>query len=548
MTGRRVVREGDLGSGMTEQGGQGVSTCLLIYAPAGRDARLTEEVLGRAGVSCLICQSLAELCGRFEADGAGAILLFEEAIKDPSFDELQRTLADQPAWSDIGVLLFAGGGGREAPMPVVRSIDALRNVTLLERPMRIATVLSTVRAALRSRQRQYEVRDLLVALHRARSEAESANRLKDEFLATLSHELRTPLNATLGWTSMLRDGKIDPGQMPRVFATLERNAQAQAQLISDVLDVSRIITGKLRLQSTLVDICEAVERALDTLRPAALAKGITVRLDIDSDCHVRGDTDRLQQVFWNLLSNAVKFTPAGGAIHVDAHRHGAYLDIDVVDTGAGIDPAFLPFVFDRFRQADQSLTRRHGGLGVGLALVKHIVELHGGTVEVSSSGLGQGATFRVRLPAATSAASPRPGAPPEGRRASSSLEGRSVLLVDDARSTREVVAAVLSDAGASVVACGSAAEGSRALEQQLPDAIVADLGMPDEDGLSFIAGVRRLEGPGRQVPALALSAYADPASQQAALAAGFTAFLAKPAQPQDLLRAVEDLLHPIAGS
>jgi len=521
-----------------------VSTCLLIYAPTARDARLTQEVLGRAGVPCRICQSLSELCTAFDENGAGAILLFEEAISDDQFGDLAGTLERQPAWSDIAVLLFAGSSGREAPMTVVRSIDALRNVTLLERPMRVATVLSTVRAALRSRQRQYEVRDLLVALHRARTEAESANRLKDEFLATLSHELRTPLNAILGWASMLREGQIDASQMPRVFATLERNAQAQAQLIADVLDVSRIITGKLHLQSTLVDICETIGRALDTLRPAAVAKDISVRLDIDSDCHVRGDADRLQQVFWNLLSNAVKFTASGGAIHVNAHRHGPHLDVEVVDTGGGIDPEFLPFVFDRFRQADQSSTRRHGGLGLGLALVKHLVELHGGTVDVTSGGHGQGATFRVRLPAATNGHGSRPGdADVESRVYVPSLRGRTILVVDDDLSTLEVVTAVLSGAGARVVAGGSAAEGVRALEVDSPDAIIADLGMPGEDGLTFIASVRQSDGPQRRVPALALSAYADHSSQEAALHAGFTAFLAKPAKPQDLLRAVERLLQ-----
>ena len=559
--GRPGVWEGDLvGSGMTADATRGVNPAmrLLIYAPGapgatgatgttgrprGRDAKLTEEVLGRAGVSCRICQSFAELCAAFEDNGAGAILLFEEAIADRHFDHLAETLERQPPWSDIAVLLVAGSAGREAPLDVVRSIDTLRNVTLLERPMRVATVLSTVRAALRSRHRQYEVRDLLVALHRAHAEAESANRLKDEFLATLSHELRTPLNAILGWTSMLRDGQVEASRMPRVFVTLERNAQAQAQLISDVLDVSRIITGKLHLQPALVDICEVVERALDTLRPAALAKDISVRLDIAEHCNVRGDADRLQQVFWNLLSNAVKFTPAGGAIAVNAHRRGAHLEVEVADTGAGIDAAFLPFVFDRFRQADQSTTRRHGGLGLGLALVKHLVELHGGTVDVTSGGPGTGATFRVRLPAATGASTSSSGvADPDGRVFALSLLHRTILVVDDDLSTREVVTAVLSGAGAQVLAAGSPADALRALAARSPDAIVADLGMPDEDGFSFIAGIRRSDSPSRQVPALALSAYVDSASQQRAIDAGFTAFLAKPARPQDLLQAVHRLL------
>jgi CheY-like chemotaxis protein len=281
----------------------------------------------------------------------------------------------------------------------------------------------------------------------------------------------------------------------------------------------------------------------------AVAKDISVRLDIDSDCHVRGDADRLQQVFWNLLSNAVKFTASGGAIHVNAHRHGSHLDVEVVDTGAGIDPEFLPFVFDRFRQADQSSTRRHGGLGLGLALVKHLVELHGGTVDVTSGGQGHGATFRVRLPAATNGQASRPGdGVVESHAHDPSLRGRTILVVDDDLSTLEVVTAVLNGAGARVVAGGSAADGVRALEVGLPDAIIADLGMPGEDGFSFIAGVRRLNSPTQWVPALALSAYADPASQKAALDAGFTAFLAKPAKPHDLLRAVDRLLRQTSAS
>jgi signal transduction histidine kinase/ActR/RegA family two-component response regulator len=423
-------------------------------------------------------------------------------------------------------------------MRAIRSIDALRNVTLLERPIRLAAVLTAVRAALRGRKRQYEVRDLLVALHRARSQAESANRLKDEFLATLSHELRTPLNAILGWTSMLTRGQVEASRLPRVFEALDRNAQSQAQLIADVLDVSRIITGKLQLQSSTVDVCDIVARAEDAVRPAAVAKNIAVMLQEPSECFVHGDPDRLQQVFWNLLSNAIKFTPDGGSMSVNVTKDRNNITVAVVDSGAGIAPEFLPFVFDRFRQADQTTTRAYGGLGLGLSIVKHLTELHGGMVTVSSPGPGLGARFEVRLPAVTSHSYVPAPAPTESEGVR--LDGQSILVVDDDESTREVVAAALQDARAQVQVAASAEEARQRLEQYTPALIIADLGMPAEDGFSLMRGIR--QGAARNVPAIALSAYADRASQDAALAAGFTAFLAKPTRPHALVELARSLL------
>src|SRR5687767_5436809 len=290
---------------------------VLIFAPIGRDAELTRDLLQRAAISCTVCQSLAALTETLADEGGGAVLLTEEALDDRDLQELVTSLEQQSPWSDIPVMLFVGGPAADVTLRAISSIETLRNVTLLERPIRVAAVLSTVRAALRSRARQYEVRDLLVALHRARSEAESANRLKDEFLATLSHELRTPLNAIVGWTSMLTRGQVEPGRLPRVYEALDRNAQSQAQLIADVLDVSRIITGKLQLQPSTVDLCDILARAADAVRPAALTKNISVTLQEPRQCLVRGDPDRLLQVFWNLLSNAIKFTPADGSIHVE---------------------------------------------------------------------------------------------------------------------------------------------------------------------------------------------------------------------------------------
>jgi signal transduction histidine kinase len=270
---------------------------------------------------------------------------------------------------------------------------------LLDRPIRMAAVVSSIRAAIRGRMRQYELRDVLVALHAARESAERANRLKDEFLATLSHELRTPLNAILGWVAMLRHSQVEPPRVPSVLETIERNAQAQAQLIGDVLDVSRIITGRLHLVIASVPVAQVIANAADTARPAAEAKHIDLRIDTANDLPtIRGDADRLQQVVWNLVSNAVKFTPSRGRVTISAARVDSQIEISVRDTGRGISLEFLPFAFDRFRQADQSLTRMYGGLGLGLAIVKHLVELHGGRVRAESAGEGKGARFCVYLP------------------------------------------------------------------------------------------------------------------------------------------------------
>jgi signal transduction histidine kinase/CheY-like chemotaxis protein len=512
---------------------------VLIFAPVGRDGELTSEVLERADIATVLCPSIDSVCSHFDADGAGAVLLTEEAFADSHFEELRRQLDEQPPWSDVPVLLFAGGPGTDMTRRTIRSMEMLRNVTLLERPIRLAAVISTIRAALRGRARQYEVRDLLVALHKARTEAESANRLKDEFLATLSHELRTPLNAILGWTSMLTRGEIDDSRLPRVFEALDRNAQSQAQLIADVLDVSRIISGKLKLECTTVDICDLVARASDAVRPAAAAKDISLEGSEPAQCFVRGDPDRLQQVFWNLLSNAVKFTPAGGSIRVEITRDRHTISVSVLDTGTGIAPEFVPYVFDRFRQADQTTTRAHGGLGLGLSIVKHLTEMHGGSVTAASDGPGKGARFTVRLRALETGVQPHKA--PEGSDDSGvHLNGWSILVVDDDESTREVIAAALERADGAVRLASSAADGWRSLEERIPDLIVADLGMPGEDGYSFIRRVRQSRA--RNVPAIALSAYADHKSKSSAIAAGFTAFLAKPTRPQQLLDLVGALL------
>jgi signal transduction histidine kinase len=512
---------------------------VLVFAPIGRDGELTRQLLSHAAIACQVCPSLAVLSATVQRESVGVLLLTEEAMDDPAFAELQEILDEQPPWSELPVILLAGGPAGDMTRRAVESTERLRNVTLLERPIRLAAVISSVKAALRSRARQYEVRDLLVALHRARGDAESANRLKDEFLATLSHELRTPLNAILGWTSMLTRGEVEEARLPRVFEALDRNAQAQAQLIADVLDVSRIITGKLHLQFSTVDVSDVVVRAADAIRSGAAAKGVTLTIHAEpTSCVVRGDPDRLQQVFWNLLSNAVKFTPTDGNVDVMVNRRRATITVAVVDNGIGIPAEFVPFIFDRFRQADQTSTRAYGGLGLGLSIVKHLVESHGGRVSAASEGLDRGAQFDVELPADLHANVTVAASDAARREPAISLSGCSIVVVDDDESTREVVGAILERAHATVWLAASAAEAWCALDERTPDVFIVDLAMPVEDGFSLI---QRIRSRAPDVPAIALSAYADAHSQEQALTAGFTAFLSKPARPQRLLELVDRL-------
>jgi signal transduction histidine kinase/ActR/RegA family two-component response regulator len=531
----------------------------LILAPIGRDGTLTAQLLTQAGIACHVCRTARELCEEIRR-GAGAVLLTEEALADPQIDALSETLHTQPAWSDISLLLFAGDDRSQAAMRTLRTLEVLRNVTLLDRPIRVTAVVSTVRAALRGRQRQYELRDVLLALQAsradaelARDEAQSANRLKDEFLATLSHELRTPLNAILGWVSLLRDQRVEPGRIPRVLEIVARNAQSQAQLISDVLDVSRVITGRLRLRLQPVVVSRIVRDAMDTVRPAADAKGIGLELRVLCEApRMNGDAERLRQVFWNLLSNAVKFTPAGGRVDVTIDRVDSQIRVVIADTGIGIPAEFVPYAFERFRQADQSFTRPHGGLGLGLAIVKHLVETHGGEVSVTSGGTGDGTTFTVQLPVAgaqaLAVAEPEADddAAPRSRDAAATpaeLLGRSVLIVDDDATTRELLATLLSDRGAQVATADSAAAAYASLDAEVPAIIVADIGMPGEDGLSLMRGIRRRPAlRGGNVPSVALSAYARAEDRRAALAAGFDDYLTKPALPGDVLAAMTRLL------
>jgi PAS domain S-box-containing protein len=380
--------------------------------------------------------------------------------------------------------------------------------------------------------------------------AREANRMKDEFLAVLSHELRTPLNAIVGYARLLRGGIIAEDKAARGLETLERNATWLSQIIDDVLDVSRIVSGKIRLDVQAVELPVIVDNAVSTIQPAAEAKNVRVQTVIDPNVGpVSGDPDRLQQVVWNLVSNAVKFTPKGGRIQVRLERVNSHVEITVSDTGAGIDPDFLPYVFDRFRQAESGTTRKTGGLGLGLAIVRHIVEMHGGTVLATSAGEGQGATFTVRLPLMI--VHPQPIEPPRVHPRTErltpltqlgDLHGLRVMAVDDDQDALTLLRVVLETAGAEVSTVSSPFGALNRIEQVKPHVMVVDLGMPDMDGFELISRIRASDDPAvREVPAAALTAFARSEDRTRALRSGFEMHLSKPVDPGELVAAVSTL-------
>jgi signal transduction histidine kinase/CheY-like chemotaxis protein len=392
-----------------------------------------------------------------------------------------------------------------------------------------------------------ERREALKREKEARVEAEAANRVKDEFLSTLSHELRTPLTAIMGWSHLLINGEVDPVKQQLAIETIARNANSQCQLIDDLLEVSRIITGKLRLDFAPCEITPVIESAADGIRPTAEAKSIKLQMQIEPEVGtVFGDRERLQQVFWNLLANAVKFTPVGGVVNVNLRRVNSHVEISVTDSGAGIRPEFLPYVFDRFRQADGSTTRKHGGLGLGLAIVRHLVELHGGFARADSGGEGKGAKFTITLPlmlAAEGQLGPSETAEKTlAARAMTSLEGLRVLIVDDELDARELVTIMLERGGAQMKSACCSNEGIEIIRTWRPHVLIADIGMPDEDGYGFIKRVRELtDEQGGRTPAVALTAYARAEDRLRALSAGYQMHLSKPVNRVELSAVVAKL-------
>ena len=439
--------------------------------------------------------------------------------------------------------------------------ERLRAIVVLQQKARTleSEIAERKKVELALRAATDELKKLLVSEQLARAEAVSANRMKDEFLATVSHELRTPLNAIIGWTHMLGKGKLDQALTSRAIETIERNAKAQAQLVEDILDVSRVITGKLQLNIGPTDVASIINAAIDSVQPAATSKAIEIEVTLDPLIrHIAADANRLQQIVWNLLANAIKFTPPGGHVNVSLKRKAANVQITVSDTGKGIDPAFVPFIFDRFRQEDASTTRSYGGLGLGLSIVRHLAELHGGTVEAYSGGEGKGATFTILLPNLRP-----PTGKPETRKIRStsstvagneslllpvpSIAGRRILLVDDDADTLRMLSEVLSEQSAVVESANSVQEAIEILARFQADVVVSDLAMPEKDGYSLIETIRGRETEAtRLLQAIALTALVRIEDRARALSAGFNMFLAKPVQPNELISAIANLTETVS--
>ena len=507
--------------------------CVLIVAPDGR-----LEFMNHAGIGMIDGESETDVQGVCVFD------LIASKHRDSWIERHDRVCAGERLswefemvgvkgsrrWMETHAVPLSLPDGRVAHLAVARDITA---------------------------QRQYEVEreELLESERTARAEAERASQLKDEFLATLSHELRTPLSAILGWSQLLATGGMSAADVAQGLEAIERNARAQTQLIEDLLDMSRIISGKVRLDVQWTDLASVVNAAVDSVRPAADAKEILLRKILDPGAGpVNGDPTRLQQVVWNLLSNAIKFTPKGGKVDVLLQRVDSHLEILVHDSGIGIKPEFLPMVFERFRQGDSSTTRYHSGLGLGLSIVKSLVEMHGGTVRARSGGEGQGATFIVNLPLApirNSEDREHPATPKASTLDLSqlSLKDVKVLVVDDEPDARALISRVLTQCSADVVSAATATDGLHELRRFRPDVVVSDIGMPEMDGYQFMREVRKLSpSQGGKTPAIALTAFARSQDRTKAMIAGYTVHISKPIEPQELAATVGSLAGRIGSA
>jgi len=521
---------------------------VAVLASFGRDASVIDATLGASGVTCRAVHDVAALtdCVRL---GLGAIVLTAESVSAADEDVLMASLAAQPSWSDIPLVLLLpsghedeqGAGSRLAPL------RGARNRVALQRPVPAITLVTTVQSALSARRRQYELRDLLESERAARVQAETANRVKDDFLASVSHELRTPLSSILLWAHLLGGGRLAAEQGKRAVQGIIRSAEAQSRLIEDLLDVTRMLAGKVRLELAEQEIAPVLLAAADVVRPIADAKGVLLEVQLPpSSDRVLLDAERAQQIVWNLLSNAVKFTPAGATVSLRLVPEPRHVRVEVTDSGEGIEPALLPHVFERFRQGDPSARRRTGGLGLGLTIVQQLVQLHGGTVEAASAGKGHGATFTVRLPRVRGG-SERPGVAPEAE-LEATLTGVRVLLVEDEPDIREALTSLLRQAGAEVIAVESAPAALEVLDastpETRPDVLLSDLAMPGQSGTDLVRALRASEARtgAPPLPALAITAYAREEDRRAALQAGFQLHVSKPVSSRALQLAICTLL------
>jgi len=528
---------------------------ILLRVPTRKDAEITSMLLTKASIPHVNCEDLPHLIRETEA-GAGAILMTEQALAEDGIQDFLKVLNGQPAWSDIPIVMLIQDAAASAGAAEV--LASMSNVTLVERPAATRSVLSALQSAVRGRHRQYQIRDqlhtiraaqderqsLLDSERLARREAERANRIKDEFLATLSHELRTPLNAIFGWTRIMGLRANDSTTISEGISVIERNVRVQTQLIEDLFDMSRIISGKIRLEMAHIKIPEVIDAAVESVMPALVAKNIHLSRIIDPEVdYVWGDPGRLQQVFWNLLSNAVKFTPKDGRIDVFAVRVQSRFEITIRDSGEGISPEFLPRLFERFTQADGSTTRLHGGLGLGLSIVRNLVEMHEGTVHASSAGKNQGAAFTVVLPVPLNQTAARLNllvsqTSLEGTRPLRQLKGVKVLLVDDEPDALDLVSRLLTDCEATLTLAESAKAANSLLASFTPDVIVSDIGMPTQDGYDFMRVLRKQ---GLKIPAIALTAFASSEDRIRSIQAGYQMHLTKPFEPAELIAVIANL-------
>lgn len=511
------------------------------------DADLTRAFLEKGGIRALIdrTQTREEFISCLDQNAYDLIL---SDYHLPSFDgiaALQIAVERQP---QTPFIFLSGALGEEVAIEMLKK--GATDYVLKQRMTRLAPAVTRALAEASERTARLAAEaareELYVRERAAREEAEAASRIKDEFLAVASHELRTPLNAILGWATLLHN-KTNLEEIEEGLAIIQRNAKHQAQLIEDILDVSRMIAGRLRINVRAQNLVPIIRRAVETVRPAADAKGVTLLLTLDEVGIVSCDSDRMEQVIWNLLSNAIKFTPRGGEVIVTLDRADSTARFTVKDTGRGIKADFLPYVFERFRQADGSTTRRHGGLGLGLAIVRNIIELHGGTVKAISDGDNCGACFTVEMPLLGSATTAPLSELPDHRSSPcpDSLSGLRALVIDDDRDARRLLEAMLELCGMHVSVAGSAAEGMRLFEEgDVPSVILSDIGMPDEDGNSFIRRIRAgfAGDSARALPAIALTAYTRGEDRKQALHAGFDAFLSKPVDPSELLSTLDRLV------
>jgi signal transduction histidine kinase/ActR/RegA family two-component response regulator len=533
------------------------SQVVLILAPMGKDADLAASVLCTAKMLPTPCQSLSELSERLRAEGSsiGALLLTEESLgSSADCSSLTEWLENQEPWSELPIVVLTRPGPQTRV--TARRVRTLRSpaVTVLERPLRPATLLSALRVALQSRERQYQVRDLLesqrragVDLQKARLNAEASDRAKDQFLAMVAHELRTPLNAIVGWTYLMRETPNDQTLMAQGLEVLQRNTGTLVELISDLLDTSRIVAGNLTLDFKDVDLKQIVTTSIETLRPEAAKKGIAleslVEIPQEISCRIWGDEARLRQILSNLLTNALKFTPGGGSVSVQLRKAQAKAVFVVKDTGKGISPEFLPHIFERFSRDGTE----NPGLGLGLAICKHLVELHGGSISAESEGRGRGALIKVELPmmASNSAAGAERtesnGIEAEEKVADTRLQSIKVVGVDDNADSRELLRAILQHSGAEATVVGSGQEALEAIRNVHPDVLVCDLAMPEMDGYELLEKVRSLEPDIAQLPVIAFTAAAREKDRVWTRLAGFQAHLAKPIDPDELVRTILEL-------